>query len=180
KPPIMNGSFDLYEVQLRAFLTRLGCWSVVDGSFRTDPHVIMDFAARNNAAREAILHGVPSAEAEMICQEKTAEAMWSRFVDRQTKREYSNYIFTRDEFYSNHFVAGKNMSQWIRETELLRCQLLHFGKQVSDEAYAESLLGHVSRTHRDVVRQFSRRWRCRATCADFCSSDQCSAGRVRT
>ncbi|KAG3087713.1 hypothetical protein PI125_g18570 [Phytophthora idaei] len=34
-----------------------------------------DIAARDNAAREAILYGVPAADAEMICQEVTAEAM---------------------------------------------------------------------------------------------------------
>ncbi|POM70239.1 Hypothetical protein PHPALM_13349 [Phytophthora palmivora] len=127
----MRGSFDLYEVQLRTFLTRLGCWGVVDGSYRTDPQSMMTFAERDNAAREAIL---------------------------QTKREYSNYIFTRDEFVSNRYTPGKAMHQWIREMETLRRRLLHFGKRVTDEDYAETLLGHVSRTHRDVVRQFSKHY----------------------
>ncbi|GMF44882.1 unnamed protein product [Phytophthora fragariaefolia] len=158
KPPVMKGSFDLYSVQLRAFLTRLGCWDVVDGSYRLDPQGLISFAARDNAAREAILHGVPAADAEMICQELSAEAMWSRFVDRQTKREYSNYIFTRDEFVSNRYTPDKTIDQWLREMESLRRQLMHYGKQVSDEDFAETLLGHVSRTHRDVVRQFSKHY----------------------
>ncbi|KAE9264683.1 hypothetical protein PR003_g32716 [Phytophthora rubi] len=84
--------------------------------------------------------------------------MWGRFVDRQTKREYSNYIFTRDEFVSNRYTPDKTMDQWLREMESLRRQLIHYGKQVSDEDFAETLLGHVSRTHRDVVRQFSKHY----------------------
>ncbi|GMF40654.1 unnamed protein product [Phytophthora fragariaefolia] len=155
KPPVMKGSFDLYSVQLRAFLTRLGCWNVVDGSYRLGPQGLISFAARDNAAREAILHGVPAADAEMICQELSAEAMWSRFVDRQTKREYSNYIVTRDEFVSNRYTPDKTID---REMESLRRQLMHYGKQPSDEDFAETFLGHVSRTHRDVVRQFSKHY----------------------
>ncbi|KAE9070628.1 hypothetical protein PF007_g26875 [Phytophthora fragariae] len=50
------------------------------------------------------------------------------------------------------------MDQWLREMESLRRQLIHYGKQVSDEDFAETLLGHVSRTHRDVVRQFSKHY----------------------
>ncbi|KAJ8577571.1 hypothetical protein ON010_g1640 [Phytophthora cinnamomi] len=158
KPPVMKGSFDLYTVQLRAFLTRFGCWSVVNGSYRVDPQGMVSFAARDNAAREAILHGAPAAVAEMICQELSAEAMWNRFVDRQTKCEYSYYIFTRYEFVSNQYTSDKSMDQWLREMESLRWLLIHYGKQVSDEAFAETLLVHVSRTHRDVVRQFSKHY----------------------
>ncbi|KAG2789921.1 hypothetical protein PC129_g8814 [Phytophthora cactorum] len=158
KPPTMKGSFDLYAVQLRAFSTRLDCWSVVDGSYRNNIQVMNDTAARDNAAREAILYGVPAAEAEMICQEVTAEVMWNRFVDRQTKREYSNYIFARDEFVSNRFTLDKNMEQWLSQMETLRRWLYHFGKRISDKDYAKPLLGHVSRTHREVVRQFSKHY----------------------
>ncbi|KAE8991972.1 hypothetical protein PR001_g21073 [Phytophthora rubi] len=50
------------------------------------------------------------------------------------------------------------MDQWLREMESLRRPLLHYGKQITDEDYAETLLGHVSRTHRDVVRQFSKHY----------------------
>eukprot|EP00644_Phytophthora_capsici_P014535 jgi/Phyca11/52400/gw1.54.201.1 len=88
----------------------------------------------------------------MICQEDTARAMWERFVDKQTKREYSNYIFARSEFYSNAYTPEKTMDCWLREMEKLRRQLLHYGKHMTDEDFAETLLGHVSRTHRDVVR----------------------------
>lgn len=50
------------------------------------------------------------------------------------------------------------MEKWLREMEKLRRQLLHYGKRVSDEDYAQTLLGHVSRTHRDGVRQFSKHY----------------------
>ncbi|KAE9346038.1 hypothetical protein PR003_g7637 [Phytophthora rubi] len=123
-----------------------------------DPQNLADLVARDNAAREAILHGVPASDAEVICQEESAEAMWSRFVDRQTKREYSNYIFTRDEFVSNRYTPDKTIDQWLRKMESLRRQLLHYGKRITDEDYAETLLGHVSRTDRDVVRQFSKHY----------------------
>lgn len=44
--PKMKGSFDLYAVHLQTFLTRMDCWSVVDGSFdRSDPLQQMSFAA---------------------------------------------------------------------------------------------------------------------------------------
>ncbi|OWY98593.1 hypothetical protein PHMEG_00030606 [Phytophthora megakarya] len=153
----MKGSFDLYAVHLRTFLTRLDCWNMVDGtSDPSDPIQQISFEARDNVAREAILSGVPAQDAEMICQEDTAQAMWTRFVDKQTKREYSNYIFDRAEFYSNAYTSNKSIDQWLREMESLQRQLLHCGKCVVDDDYAETLLGHVARTHRDVVRQFLR------------------------
>ncbi|GMF25089.1 unnamed protein product [Phytophthora fragariaefolia] len=153
--PKMKGSFDLYAVQLRAFLTRIGCWAVVDGSIdRCDPC----FAAKDNFAREAILYGVAAQDAEIICQEDTVQAMRTRFVDKQTKREYSNYIFARAEFYSHVYSADKGMKQWLREMESMRRRLLHYGKRVTDEDFAETLVGHVARTHRDVVRQFSKHY----------------------
>ncbi|KAG4230834.1 hypothetical protein PC116_g20888 [Phytophthora cactorum] len=50
------------------------------------------------------------------------------------------------------------MEQWLRQMETLRHRLHHFGKSISDEDYAETLLGHVSRTHREAVRQFSKHY----------------------
>ncbi|KAG3252526.1 hypothetical protein PI124_g2866 [Phytophthora idaei] len=50
------------------------------------------------------------------------------------------------------------MDQWSHEMESLRRQLLHYGKRVTDDDYAETLLGHVARTHRDVVRQFPKHY----------------------
>ncbi|GMF39837.1 unnamed protein product [Phytophthora fragariaefolia] len=112
--PKMKGSFDLYAVQLRTFLTRMGCWAVVDGSIdRCDPC----FAAKDNLAREAILYGVAAQDAEMICQEDTAQAMWTRFVDKQTKREYSNYIFARAEFYSHVNLKPAGIAACGKETK---------------------------------------------------------------
>ncbi|EGZ22894.1 hypothetical protein PHYSODRAFT_480386 [Phytophthora sojae] len=94
----------------------------------------------------------------MICQEDTAKAMWTRFVDKQTKREYSNYIFARAEFYSHVYSADKSMDQWLREMESMRRQMLHYGKRVTDKGFAATLPGHVAQTHRDVVRQFSKHY----------------------
>lgn len=63
----MMGCFDLYAVQLETFLTRLGLWSVVDGS-ETRPFFDVQgqavFDARVNAARDAILGGAPDAGTE--------------------------------------------------------------------------------------------------------------------
>ncbi|KAK1935626.1 hypothetical protein P3T76_010321 [Phytophthora citrophthora] len=65
--PKMKGSFDLYAVQLRAFLIRMDCWSVVDGIFdHSDPLLGASFSVRDNVVREAILSGVPAQDAEMI------------------------------------------------------------------------------------------------------------------
>ena len=84
-----------------------------------DPTLQISFVAKDNIDREAILSGVSADDAEMICQEDTARAMWKRFVDKQTKREYSNYIFARAKFYSNAFTMDKSMDQWLREMESL-------------------------------------------------------------
>ncbi|KAE9309190.1 hypothetical protein PF008_g20774 [Phytophthora fragariae] len=44
--PRMKGSFDLYAVQLRTFLTRMDCWSVVDGTFDlNDPVQTLEFCS---------------------------------------------------------------------------------------------------------------------------------------
>ncbi|GMF30505.1 unnamed protein product [Phytophthora fragariaefolia] len=137
--PKMKGSFGLFAVQFRTFLTRMDCWSVVDGTFdQSDPLLRTSFEMKDNVVREAILSGVPAQDAEMICHEETAFAMWN--------------------LYSNVYSSDKGMDSWPREMESLRRQLLHYGKRVSDEDYAETLLGHVARTHRDVVRQFSKRY----------------------
>ena len=74
--PKMKGSFDLYAVQLRTFLNRMNCWEVVDGTLaRWDPTLHVSFVTKDNIAREAILSGVSADDAEMICQEETAQAM---------------------------------------------------------------------------------------------------------
>ncbi|POM62802.1 hypothetical protein PHPALM_27986 [Phytophthora palmivora] len=122
----MKNSFDLYDVQLKTFLTRLELWSVVYGS---DTRPLFDiegqaaFDARDNAARDAILRGVPDADAKMICHEVSAKDLWPIFENKQTKREYADYIFAREQLYSNKYTL---------------------------------LLGNVSQTLREVVRQFSR------------------------
>ncbi|KAE8903035.1 hypothetical protein PF003_g13163 [Phytophthora fragariae] len=161
KPPVMKGSFDLYAVQLRTFLTRLGLWGVVDG---TDVRPLSDvdaqvaFDSRDNAARDAILRGVPEVDAEMICHEASAKDMWISFENKQTKREYANYIFAREQLYSNKYTRDQILSDWLCDMELQRRELQHYGKGISDEEFAEILLGNVSRTHREVVRQFSRHY----------------------
>ncbi|RMX68176.1 hypothetical protein DD238_007816 [Peronospora effusa] len=43
----------------------------------------------DNVARGAILNGIPTADAELVCHEASAHAMWSRFVDKKTKRSYA-------------------------------------------------------------------------------------------
>ncbi|EGZ18865.1 hypothetical protein PHYSODRAFT_382386, partial [Phytophthora sojae] len=37
-------------------------------------------------------------------------------------------------------------------------ELVHYKRGVSDEEFAEIILGNVVQTHRDVVRQFSRHY----------------------
>ncbi|POM76644.1 Hypothetical protein PHPALM_6088 [Phytophthora palmivora] len=131
--PKMKEGFDLYAVQLRTFLT-----------------------PKDNIARETMLSGVPAQDAEMICQDDSSLVTWNRFVDKQTKKGYSNYIFLRAEFYANIYTPEKTMDRWLCEMELLRRQLLHYGKRVTEDDYKETLLGHVARTHCDVVRQFRK------------------------
>ncbi|OWZ03106.1 hypothetical protein PHMEG_00025224 [Phytophthora megakarya] len=161
KPPVMKSSFDLYAVQLKTYLTRLGVWSLIDGTeIRPlyDVNLQADFDARDNAAREAILRGVPEVDAELICHEISAKDMWVRFENKQTKREYANYIFAREQLYSSKYSRDLDMTDWLREIQLKRRELSHYGKVISDEEFAEILLANVTRTHRDVVRQFSRHY----------------------
>ncbi|ETI29648.1 hypothetical protein F443_23237, partial [Phytophthora nicotianae P1569] len=78
-PKMRGRSFDLYAVQLQTFLNQMRCWEVVDGSCNLDlgdPGQRMVFEAKDNISREAFLSGVPEEDAEMICQEDTARAMW--------------------------------------------------------------------------------------------------------
>ncbi|RQM13492.1 hypothetical protein DD237_003772 [Peronospora effusa] len=84
KPPIMHGSFDLYAVELETFLRRIHVWGVIDNeSVVRASTTITQFALMDNVARGAILHGIPTADAELVCYEASAHAMWSRFVDQQ-------------------------------------------------------------------------------------------------
>ncbi|GMF21589.1 unnamed protein product [Phytophthora fragariaefolia] len=83
KPAMMQGSFDLYAVQLETFLTRLNLWGVIENEAAVCASVSdVQFAMMDNIARGAILHGVPTADAELICHEITAQAMWISFVDK--------------------------------------------------------------------------------------------------
>lgn len=159
KPPVMHGSFDLYAVQLETFLRRLDVRRVVENEAAVcAPTTDAQFAMMDNNARGAVLHGVPTADAELICHEPSAQAMWTRFVNKQTKREYANYIFARQQLYAYKYTPERNMNDWLREMELQRHELQHYKKVISDEEFAEILLSNVSHTHRDVVRQFSKHY----------------------
>ena len=102
KLPIMHGSFDLYAVELETFLRRIGVWDVMgDDAVMRGSISSTQFALTDNVARGAILHGIPTADAELIRHEASAPAMWTCFVNKQTKREYANYIFARQLLYAN-------------------------------------------------------------------------------
>ncbi|KAG3080002.1 hypothetical protein PC121_g6792 [Phytophthora cactorum] len=159
KPPVMHGSFDLYAVELETFPKRMNVWSVIE-----DPVGVRSstndaqFALMDNIARGAILHGVPTADAELICHETNAHAMWTRFVNKRTKREYANYIFDRQHLYANKYTHERNMNDWLCEMQFQRNELLHYKKVISDEEFAEIILSNVLQTHREVVRQFSKHY----------------------
>ncbi|OWY92403.1 hypothetical protein PHMEG_00038616 [Phytophthora megakarya] len=84
--------------------------------------------------------------------------MWKVFVDKQTKKEYSNYIFARQRLLNNPYTPDRSIDDWLREMQLVRQELSHYKKAVSDEDFAEIILCNVGKTHRDVVRQFSRHY----------------------
>ncbi|GMF31985.1 unnamed protein product [Phytophthora fragariaefolia] len=156
KPPVMQGSFDLYAEELKTFLTNMDIWGVVENASAVRAAVSEEeFRRTNNLARGAIWRGVPKADAELICHQQSAQDMWTAFVDKQTKREYANYIFARQRLIANAYTPGENMNYWLREMQLYRNELLHYRRGVSDEV-AKILLGNVVQTHRDVVRQFSK------------------------
>ncbi|CAI5728837.1 unnamed protein product [Peronospora farinosa] len=159
KPPIMHGSFDLYAVELETFLRRIHVWGVIDNeSVVRASTTITQFALMDNVARGTILHGILTADAELVCHEASAHAMWSRFVDKQTKREYANYIFARQLLYANKYTHDRNMNDWLREMEFQRNELQHYQKVLSDEEFAEIILSNVLQTHREVVRQLSKHY----------------------
>ncbi|OWY93218.1 hypothetical protein PHMEG_00037466 [Phytophthora megakarya] len=154
----MKGNFDLYVVLLKAFLSRFRIWRVVDGTDvcpSSDVLGLAAFDARGIAAKYSILRGVPEADAEMICHTRY---MWTRFENKQTKREYANYIFAREQLYANKCTRELKISEWLREMELQKLELQHYGKVISDEEFAEILLGNVPRTHREVVGQISQHY----------------------
>ncbi|EGZ05280.1 hypothetical protein PHYSODRAFT_534292 [Phytophthora sojae] len=132
-------------------------WGVVENASAVRAAVSEEqFRRMNNLARGALLRGVPKADAELIYHQQSAQDMWTVFVDKQTKREYANYIFARQRLIANAYTPGRNMNDWLREMQLYRNELLHYRRGVSDEEFAEILLGNVVQTHRDVVRQFSK------------------------
>ncbi|EGZ07609.1 hypothetical protein PHYSODRAFT_528213, partial [Phytophthora sojae] len=138
KAPVMQGSFDLYAEELKTFLVNLELWGVVEDAAAVRATVSdAQFCRMNNLARGAILRGVPKADAELICHEQSAQEMWTAFVDKQTKREYANYIFARQRLVANPFTPDRNMDDWLREMQLLRHDLVHYKRGVSDEEFAE-------------------------------------------
>ncbi|CAI5705526.1 unnamed protein product [Peronospora farinosa] len=152
KPPIMHGSFDLYAVELETFLRRIHVWGVIDNeSVVRASTTITQFALMDNVAHGAILHGIPTADAELVFHETSAHAMWSRFVDKQTKREYANYIFARQLLYANKYTHDRNMNDWLHEMELQRNELQHYQKVLSDEEFAEIILSNVFQTQGEVL-----------------------------
>ncbi|KAE9002115.1 hypothetical protein PR003_g18340 [Phytophthora rubi] len=159
KAPVMQGSFDLYAEELKTFLVNLELWAVVEEAAAVRA-IASDaqFCRMNNLARGAILRDVPKADAELICHEQIAQDMWKAFVDKQTKREYASYIFARQRLVANPFTPDRSMDDWLREMQLFRQELVHYKRGVSDEEFAEIILGNVVQTHRDVVRQFSRHY----------------------
>jgi hypothetical protein len=83
------------------------------------------FDAHDNAARDAILHGIPDADAEMVYHESSARDMWVSFENKQTKREYAKCIFAREQLYSNKYTRDLNLIDWLREMQLQRRKLQH-------------------------------------------------------
>ncbi|EEY60351.1 uncharacterized protein PITG_12759 [Phytophthora infestans T30-4] len=92
----------------------------------------------------------------MVCHEVSARDMWTHFENKQTKREYENYIFACEQLYSNKYTNAINMSDWLHEMELQKRELQQYGKVISDDEFAEILLYNISRTHREVVRNECR------------------------
>ncbi|ETP21259.1 hypothetical protein F441_05158 [Phytophthora nicotianae CJ01A1] len=116
KPPVMHGSFDLYAVELETFLRRVNVWSGIEDPIGARSSTSdTQFAMMDNIARGAILHGVPTADAELIGHEMNAHEMWTRFGNMQTKREYASYIFARQQLYANKYTHERNMNDWLRE-----------------------------------------------------------------
>ncbi|ETN12588.1 hypothetical protein PPTG_22507 [Phytophthora nicotianae INRA-310] len=154
---VMTASAGL--VELETFLRRVNVWSGIEDPIGARSSTSdTQFAMMDNIARGAILHGVPTADAELICHEMNAHEMWTRFGNMQTKREYANYIFARQQLYANKYTHERNMNDWLREMQLQRNELLHYKKVISDEEFAEILLSNVPQTHREVVRQFSKHY----------------------
>eukprot|EP00644_Phytophthora_capsici_P003054 jgi/Phyca11/73182/gw1.7.656.1 len=53
----------------------------------------------------------------MICHEISARNMWTHFENKQTKREYANYIFAREQLYSNKYTRDAKLSDWLRDMD---------------------------------------------------------------
>lgn len=86
KPPVMHGNFDLYAAGLETFLRSMNGWSVIDVPSGTRSSTSdAQFDLMDNIPRGVIQHSVPTADAELICHETNAHAMWTRLVNKQTK-----------------------------------------------------------------------------------------------
>ncbi|KAG3107912.1 hypothetical protein PI124_g16737 [Phytophthora idaei] len=101
-PPKMEGSFNLYRAQIKAYLHRFNAWGIVDGSI-TRP--IVQGAAQQQYdkldyfVKDSLLRGAKVEGAERMCDLSSGKEMWEDLEAHYTKREFSNYVCVMKKFF---------------------------------------------------------------------------------
>lgn len=155
----MEGSFNLFRAQLKAYLSRYGAWGIVLGELARDPTDAVQQAAydkKDLLVRDTLLRSVKQDDAERICDLATPRGMWDVLDARHTKREYSNYVHVKKQLYTTMYARDQSIDKWLSELDDLRRQLYNLGKVIDDDEMVEIVLAGVILSHCETVRQFSR------------------------
>ncbi|ETP23533.1 hypothetical protein F441_03361 [Phytophthora nicotianae CJ01A1] len=162
KPSKVEGTFEVYRVELEVYLEEREAWGVVIGTDRrhnNDADQQAAWDSRNRLARGTILRGLRGCQhnaANKVCAMATAREMWTTLVEDNTVRDYSYMMTLRSQLYALKHVQGQLMSEYLSNIGRTR-QLLNIvdpTHAISDDEMARILVVGVMQTHRDLVDQF--------------------------
>ncbi|POM76713.1 LOW QUALITY PROTEIN: Hypothetical protein PHPALM_6018 [Phytophthora palmivora] len=144
----MEGSFNLYRAQVRAFLHSFSAWGLVDGTVvRPVPAgpEQQQFDMLDFFVKDTLLRGVKMDDAERICDLSSGKEMWEDLEAHHTKQVF-HAPYSREQ----------KIDSWLQEIHDTRRALANLGRVIDDDLTVDVILMGVVHTHTAVVRQFSR------------------------
>eukprot|EP00644_Phytophthora_capsici_P015128 jgi/Phyca11/20873/fgenesh1_pg.PHYCAscaffold_75_\ len=131
KAPRLEGSFEVYRVEVQMYLEDREAWDVVTGAevrHANDADLQADFDRKDRLARSTILRGLRGCqddEAEKICTMATSKDMWDTIVADKTQRDFSYVSLLKGQLYATKHSKGfdSNCGAWEHSTRLVikRC-----------------------------------------------------------
>ncbi|EGZ22157.1 hypothetical protein PHYSODRAFT_330008 [Phytophthora sojae] len=126
KPPLFEGTFELYQAELELYLGDRDAWEVVTGAVvrhGTDQAEQATFDRRDRLARATILRGLRGCkndDASKVCGMTTAKEMWDTLVGDHTQRDFSYAMLLKRQLYQCSHTPGQSMAEYIRTMTQLR------------------------------------------------------------